>query len=94
MGLAVVMIAVVVAVQASGTSSEAPLGLLDLLDSLSLVMAGGGFSRGVYRLELQTKVHTWVLNHGEGPYQGLLSHLRHHQDMVTRQEIGLPMHLS
>ena len=49
MGLAVVMVMVVVAVQASGTSSEAPLGLLDLLDSLSLVMAGGGFSRGVYR---------------------------------------------
>ena len=71
MGLAVVMVVmVVVAVQASGTSSEAPLGLLDLLDSLSLVMAGGGFSRGVYRLELQTKVHTWawVRNHGEGPY--------------------------
>ena len=49
MGLAVVMVMVAVAVQASGTSSEAPLGLLDLLDSLSLVMAGGGFSRGVYR---------------------------------------------
>ena len=80
MGLAVVMVMVVVAVQASGTSSEAPLGLLDLLDSLSLVMAGGGFSRGVYRLEFQTKVLTWawVRNHGEGPYQGLLSHLRHH----------------
>ena len=74
MGLAVVMVAVmvVVAVQASGTSSEAPLGLLDLLDSLSLVMAGGGFSRGVYRLELQTKVHTKVCNHGEGPYLGHL----------------------
>ena len=65
MGLAVVMM--VVAVQASGASSEAPLGLLDLLDSLSLVMAGGSFSRGVYRLELQMKVHTWVRNHGEGP---------------------------
>ena len=68
MGLAVVMMVAVVAVQASGASSEAPLGLLDLLDSLSLVMAGGGFSRGVYRLELQMKVHTWVRNHGEGPY--------------------------
>ena len=58
MGLAVVMMVAVMAVQASGASSEAPLGLLDLLDSLSLVMAGGGFSRGVYRLELQTEVHT------------------------------------
>ena len=67
MGLAVALVmAVVVAVQASGASSEAPLGLLDLLDSLSLVMAGGSFSRGVYRLELQTEVYTWV--HGEGPY--------------------------
>ena len=67
MGLAVALV-MAVAVQASGASSEAPLGLLDLLDSLSLVMAGGGFSRGVYRLELQTKVHTWVRNHREGPY--------------------------
>ena len=63
MGLVVVMMGMVVAVHASGASSEAPLGLLDLLDSLSLVMAGGGFSRGVYRLELQMKVHTWVRNY-------------------------------
>ena len=59
----VVAMVMVVTVQASGASSEAPLGLLDLLDSLSLVMAGGSFSRGVYRLELQTKVHTWVRNY-------------------------------
>ena len=70
MGLAVALV-MVVAVQASGASSEAPLGLLDLLDSLSLVMAGGGFSRGVYRLELQTEVHTKVHNHGERPYKTL-----------------------
>ena len=70
MGLAVALV-MVVAVQASGASSEAPLGLLDLLDSLSLVMAGGGFSRGVYRLELQTKVHTWVRKGVPGSYKTL-----------------------